>query len=172
MPLHNFGLVACDENVSRCHHIYRGAQPDEDGVILLRDLLQVKTIVKLSQEHEFSWRKYQTMFDPTGEKRVLDEPMPEIFRENEADHVVAIIGRIKAAHLCGSVFINCHHGTDRTGLVAAALRMATGDETFEAAMANRKTFGVTALRDMVDFEDHPVLREIWRRVQSGEMPKL
>lgn len=171
MPLTNFGSIAFDQNVARFHNIYRGAQPDQDGCDFLH-FLGVKTVFKLSSEEEFSWRKYQTMFDPSARCQVIEEPMPKIFRAEETEHVVKIIERVRAAHLAGSVFINCHHGCDRTGIVSACLRLATGGNTLEQALENRRVFGVSALRDIIDFEDHPVILEINRRVQSGEIAKL
>lgn len=68
-----------------------------------------------------------------------------------------------------SVHIHCVHGTDRTGLVVAAFMLING-ASLDSVLKYRKEFGVTDFRDIIDYQDHPVIQEIKRRVDAGMLP--
>ena len=168
MPLNNFG---CSLWHGFGAHVYRSAQPDSDGFEWLRVYLGVKVVYKLSQEHEYPLAKEQSEFDPTNKLLVQANPMPELLRENEADHVLKIVTLIREDISKGNpCLVHCEFGKERTGLVCAALRMVAARESYDGAMANRRLYGVSGLRAAVDdVVDCPVLREIERRIKGGEI---
>jgi protein tyrosine phosphatase (PTP) superfamily phosphohydrolase (DUF442 family) len=103
--LHNFHRVS--------DQLYRGAQPDRDGVLELRKL-GIKTIVNLRLSS--SDRK---LVEGTGLVAV-DIPA-EPWDLEEAD-IVAFL-RVVADPASAPVFVHCSHGADRTGAMTAIYRI-------------------------------------------------
>lgn len=178
MPLKNFGAVYRQAACIGSSILYRCAQPDADGFKSLR-MMGVNTVFKLNNNDEFSDNTERDMFlnigGPDGiiprvvELIVRCNPLPEIFRGEYTDNIVFTVIDIMMAMKRGNVAVHCVHGTDRTGLVCAAFMLING-APMDAVMQYRAEFGVSELRDIVDYQDHPVIQEIDRRVKAGMLP--
>jgi protein-tyrosine phosphatase len=173
MPLKNFGVVyrqaACNGNAI----LTRSGQPDKEGFGSLW-LLGIRTVIKLNEDSEFKDATEKEMFEEmygysNGEPRVKLWPLPEIFRAEYTDNIVMLVCSIMDELRTRSVHIHCVHGTDRTGLVCAAFMLLNG-APLESVIKYRAEFGVNEFRDLIDYQDHPVIQEIKRRVDAGMLP--
>lgn len=108
----NFGLVSKD--------LWRGAQPTPDGMRWL-GRLGVKTIIDLREEAD------ESTLIPSGVRYVRVPVSP--FNADRVD-VEEVLRQIDASPK--PVFIHCHQGRDRTGLVAAAYRLKQGMSASQA----------------------------------------
>lgn len=169
MPLNNLGTVAFDGGKTN-KYVFRSAQPDGDGLEMLRDTMGVRSIVRLSgvDEGPLSYVCEMQYFERFPDCVVVSQPMPGLFRAAETEHVIKICKLIKEMLPRGNVLVHCLHGVDRTSLVCACFQMMFAEADLATAMAVRKVYGVGDIRDCLDFEDHPVLNAVWARVQAGE----
>jgi protein-tyrosine phosphatase family protein len=174
MPLKNFGVVYARRPSEGGYLLTRSAQPDQDSFGSLW-LLGIKQVFKLNLDEEFrdavekDWWEEQYSLVSGDSIRVRLCPLPEIFRAEYTDSVIMTVCAMLDAMKTGSIHVHCVHGTDRTGLVCAAFMLMQGT-SMDAVMKYRKTFGVTDFRDLIDYQDHPVLKEIDRRVKAGQLP--
>jgi protein tyrosine phosphatase (PTP) superfamily phosphohydrolase (DUF442 family) len=110
------GSVPGIENFDKVDtHVYRGAQPTEEGFRYLAKL-GVKTIIDLREADSRSKREERVV---TGAgMKYANVPMTGLTPPTEAE--ITKILAILAANPDGPVFVHCRRGTDRTGAVIAA----------------------------------------------------
>jgi tyrosine-protein phosphatase SIW14 len=170
MPLNNLGIVVkWGGNI-----LYRGAQPDRPGFGTLWQM-GVKTIFKFNHDGEFrddiekDWfvEDYGTKDDDLA---VRCWPLPGILRANYTDNVIMIASAIDAALKLGHVFAHCTHGVDRTGLVSAAYKVIYRASKLADVQKDREAYGISPIRDLIDYQDHEVLKDLYERVQTGRLP--
>jgi tyrosine-protein phosphatase SIW14 len=99
-------------------HVYRGAQPSNDGLEFLTKL-GVKTVIDLRERDERS-RAEETLVTAAGMKYV-NIPMSGLRPPTEAE--TSKILAILEDGTTGPVFVHCKRGADRTGAVIAAYRI-------------------------------------------------
>ncbi len=117
--------------------LYRGAQPRAGGIRKLAQL-GIKTIINLRGEDEDT-RADQTEAEALG-LRYLAVSLPRLQRPSD-EQVERVLSAINAA---GNhpVFVHCHHGEDRTGLIVAVYRIMHDGWTGEQAKAEAKRYGM------------------------------
>ena len=108
--------------------LYRSGQPDVEGFHNLHSL-GVKSVLSMRQ----------TVNDATlatGTTLILHRiPMKSRYvAEKSGSKVVAAMQALKQSLALGPTLIHCHHGSDRTGLIAALYRMLYQDWSREAAL--------------------------------------
>jgi tyrosine-protein phosphatase SIW14 len=114
MPLMNFGHVGV--NMGRC------AQPDAHGFTLLREM-GYTLIAKLNTEDESSAAIEAHLFDATDGRSIAQYPNLSPLHPDTAT-LRAIAEEILRLEAAGQrVLLHCTHGRDRTGMVAAAIRL-------------------------------------------------
>lgn len=127
----NFGKVN--------ERIYRGAQPDTNGINNLK-CLGVRSIISL-REPGSSWKQEAAAAQTAGlvctniPLSGMSAPKPEQVRQ-----ILATID-----NLPGPVFIHCAHGCDRTGTIVACYRIQHDKWSTAAAMAEADRYGMSRL---------------------------
>lgn len=113
--------------------LYRGSAPTPKDVVWLHEKLGVRKIVSLDRE--------------TGEKidracKLLVINHVKLYLENHNDLAKIFQHNIKKLLLDGGpTFFHCHHGKDRTGLLAAMFECKYMGKDPEAAIAEAKALG-------------------------------
>ena len=100
------------------NHVYRGAQPTDDGFQYLATI-GVKTVIDLREADERSQAE-QRVVAAAGMKYV-NVPMTGMTPPTESE-ISKILG-ILEENGSGPVFVHCKRGADRTGAVIAAYRI-------------------------------------------------
>ena len=118
--------------------LYRGAQPRDGGLRKLAEL-GIKTIVNLRGEGEIT-RADQIEAEALG-LRYFNVELPEMSRpsDEQVERILAIINAPDKQ----PVFVHCHHGRDRTGVIVAVYRLAHDGWTFKQAKAEAKRYGLS-----------------------------
>lgn len=146
MPINNFGVVSS--------MVYRGGQPDEEGVRSLAKL-GVVSILKLNSEEaeqEAKWCASEAI-------ELVNEPIPTLI--NSLENVRSIAAMIDAFDKRESpMYLHCEHGRDRTGLIVAAYRIIHRGWTFEEAEEERKLYGVDGLIRFFDADMDVILKQL------------
>lgn len=120
-------------------HVYRGAQPTEQGFQNLAKL-GIKTVIDLQQtgdrraEEEAKWVKAAGM-------QYVSIPMDGMATPSDADISKALA--LLEDTTTGPVFVHCHKGADRTGGVIACYRIEHDHWTNSKALAEAKDMGTT-----------------------------
>lgn len=116
--------------------IYRGAQPDEDGMEALKDL-GIKTIVSLRvPEQVVEWEE--------GEAERLDMDfvsLPLSNYDDPSERDVRTFLKILTDPTRQPVFVHCRQGQLRTGALIASYRVIAEGWSAEAAYAEAKQLG-------------------------------
>lgn len=99
-------------------HVYRGAQPTEEGLRYLADL-GLKTVVDLRESDARSAREAK-LVTALG-MRYINIPMTGLTPPSEAE-ITRILALLEDSN-SGGVFVHCKRGADRTGAVIAAYRI-------------------------------------------------
>lgn len=117
--------------------LYRGAQPREGGIRKLASL-GFKTIINLRGEDE-STRAEESEAEALG-MRYFAVPLPGMRRpsDEQVERVLSFINDSENQ----LVFVHCHHGEDRTGLIVAVYRISQDGWTGEQAKAEAKRHGM------------------------------
>jgi len=151
--------VAC-EGVPNLHRVsdglYRGAQPNAAGMIQLK-AMGVKTVVNL--------RKFHSDRDEIGETGLAYEHIYINPLHPEDEDVVRFL-QIATDASRRPVFVHCQHGSDRTGLMCAAFRVAVQGWSKQEAIAEwtQGGFGFhESLRNLVKYFRKLDMEEIRRR---------
>lgn len=108
--IHNFYKV--DE------HVYRGAQPTDDGFQYLAKI-GIKTVIDLRGASE-GRRNEESVVTAAGMK-YINIPMTGLTPPLEAE-MTKILGMLEDA-TTGPIFVHCQRGADRTGAVIASYRI-------------------------------------------------
>ena len=109
--------------------LYRGAQPEKDGLAAL-PALGITTVVNLRSAHSD-----RPMLAGTG---LRYEELPLEADGVRVEDVIRFL-RLATAPWNGTVFVHCKHGADRTGVMIAAYRVVVQNWSKDEA-----------LREMVD----------------------
>jgi tyrosine-protein phosphatase SIW14 len=128
--VHNFHKVN--------EHLYRGAQPTDEGWKTLAKL-GVKTVVDLRLPDEHSTAAEEKAVDAAG-MRYVNIPMQGVVTPSEASISKALA--IMKSEAEGPVFVHCKRGADRTGTVIAVYRMAHDGWANHQAMHEAKSYGM------------------------------
>jgi len=120
-------------------HVYRGAQPDNEGFDFLTKL-GVKTVINL-RESDARSRMEERLVTAAG-MRYLNVPMTGLKPPTDAE-ISMILGVLENENP-GPVFVHCKRGADRTGAVIAAYRIDhdgwDNDRALKEAMARGMSF--------------------------------
>jgi protein tyrosine/serine phosphatase len=127
--------------------LYRGAQPLEGGIQRLKQL-GIKTIINLRGEDEETHAE-RSEAEALG-LHYQSIPLPGFSRppSEKVERALEIINNPAYQ----PVFVHCHHGKDRTGVVIAAYRITHDGCPSKAAKAEAKRYGMSFLQiEMKDF---------------------
>jgi len=115
-------------------HVYRGAQPDREGLQFLAKL-GVTTVINLRQDGPGA-RREERLVTEAGMKYV-HVPMTGLTPPTDTE-IKQILGLLED-QTSGAVFVHCKRGADRTGTVIAAYRVDhdgwDNDQALKEAMA-------------------------------------
>lgn len=134
-------------------HVYRGAQPTEEGFKSLAKL-GIKTIVDLQATGDDRARDEAKWVKAAGMEYV-SVPMKGMATPKDKD--VAKVLALLENESTGPVFVHCHAGADRTGGVIACYRIEHDGWTNKRAFKEAKDMGTTwihfAIHDYIkDFQ--------------------
>ena len=127
----NFGKVS--------ETLYRGAQPDTNGVVSLKRL-GIKSIISLRQPG--STGKAEALAAKTVGLVYTNFPLSGLGRPTTGQ-VRQVLAAIET--LPGPVFIHCAHGCDRTGTIVACYRIGHDKWSVEDALAEADRYGMSRL---------------------------
>lgn len=136
--------------------LYRGGQPRKDGFKKLAEL-GITTVINLRDDDE---RALLEELDATAAGlRYFNVPFKRRGPPNEAqvDRVLSLID----AHENEKVFLHCHKGQDRTGMVVALYRISRDGWTDEQAISEAERLGMKFWQLRMKryiaeyFRDHP-----------------
>lgn len=113
--------------------LLRGAQPTEEGFRQLK-AAGVKTVINLRPEDN----REAEVVEKLGMK-ALYLPLPPLGAPTHAETLSFLKAALDPAN--GKVFFHCYHGVDRTGTMAAAIRIARDGWTAEQAIAELHAHG-------------------------------
>ncbi|MEB3222847.1 MAG: hypothetical protein VKS61_12295 [Candidatus Sericytochromatia bacterium] len=113
--------------------MFRGAQPGRGGFRTLREM-GVDTVINLRPESD----RERDLVLRLGFRYVY-LPMPPLGAPTHELTLEILHAATDPAH--GVVFFHCYHGVDRTGVVAACLRIARDGWDVEQALAEMLAFG-------------------------------
>jgi len=119
-------------------HLYRGAQPTDQGFQSLAKL-GVKTVIDLREAGDRSVSERKVV-EATGMRYVtipfqgMSAPSPA-----DVDKVLSLFDDASA----GPVFVHCRRGADRTGTVVACYRIAHDGWDNQKALHEAKGFGMS-----------------------------
>lgn len=117
--------------------LYRGAEPDERCLEHLASM-GIKMVVNLRDEPDDSDRVRQGVI--AAGMRYVSMPMSGFGRPPVSD-VERILATLRATEN-QPVFVHGRHGSDRTGTIVAAFRMAQEGWAAERALQEAKQFGM------------------------------
>lgn len=127
--------------------LYRGAQPGVGGIRKLKEL-GIKTIINLRGEDGLT-RVEQSEAAALG-LRYFSVSLPGLRRPSD-EQVARVMALINAPE-GQPIFVHCHHGEDRTGLIVAVYRITHDGWTAEQAKAEAKRYGMNWMqRGMKDY---------------------
>lgn len=121
-------------------NLYRGAQPDADGMANLKKL-GIKTIINLRQPGK-SWEAEVEQARTHG-LVFTNIPFSGLGRPKDED--VRLVLALIDGGLPSPVFIHCEHGCDRTGTVIACYRIQHDKWSNDAALAEAERYGISKL---------------------------
>ncbi len=117
-------------------NLYRGGQPDEDGIKQLAKM-GVKTVINLRGEDHLS--KKEEKWTTDAGMKFINVSLSNWFEPKDAD-IEKIVSLIDDAEN-QPVFVHCKRGADRTGTVIAVYRMTHENWTAKEANKEAKKFG-------------------------------
>jgi len=117
-------------------HVYRGAQPHDQGFAALAKI-GIKTVIDLrgesSEEH------------PVQQAGMHYVRLPWSGYKAPADTQVAAVLSLLTDSSEWPVFVHCRRGADRTGTAIACYRIAHDHWTNQQALAEAMTFGMSSM---------------------------
>jgi tyrosine-protein phosphatase SIW14 len=119
-------------------HVFRGAQPSEEGFRYLANL-GVKTVIDL-RESDVRSRKEEQQVTAAGMKYV-NVPMTGLTPPTQVE-VTTILGILENDSQ-GAVFVHCKRGADRTGAVIASYRIEHDGWDNSRALSEAKSDGMS-----------------------------
>jgi protein tyrosine/serine phosphatase len=143
----NFGKIS--------ERVYRGAQPDNDGLEHLKKL-GVKLVINLREPGD-SWKDEAaavlacgiayTNFPMNGFSRPKDEQVRQVLALLES--------------FPGPVFVHCQHGCDRTGTIIACYRIQHDRWSGELAMREAERYGISRFEYLLRRYVHEFARNVF-----------
>jgi protein tyrosine/serine phosphatase len=127
----NFGKVS--------NTLFRGAQPDSDGIKNLAHL-GVKTIINLRMPDDV-WKPEASEAQANG-ILYTNVPLRGLGRP-ATGQITNLLALIQS--LPGPVFIHCEHGCDRTGTIVACYRIQHDQWTMKDALLEANKYGLSRL---------------------------
>jgi len=121
-------------------HVYRGAQPTDEGFRNLSKL-GIKTIIDLREFDDRS-RAEQKSVTAAG-MQYIGVPMKGMQRPSDAS-VYKVLSMLEDTST-GPVFVHCKRGADRTGNVIACYRVEHDHWTNDRALTEAKSMGMSFL---------------------------
>jgi uncharacterized protein (TIGR01244 family) len=148
-------------------HVYRGAQPTEEGFKNLAKL-GIKTVIDLQQTGDERARDEARWVKAAG-MQYVSIPMKGMERPKDAD--VAKVLALLEDETTGPIFVHCHAGADRTGGVIACYRIEHDGWTNKRALEEAKKMGTT----WIHFAIHDYIKDFHPRntappVQEANAP--
>jgi tyrosine-protein phosphatase SIW14 len=119
-------------------HVYRGAQPTEQGFKNLAKL-GIKTVVDLRQPGDLSWNE-EKIVRAAGMEYVT---VPMNGMETPSNEKVVKVLALLEDPSTGPVFVHCKRGADRTGAVIACYRMEHDRWKNDQALREAKSLGMS-----------------------------
>lgn len=120
-------------------HVYRGAQPTEQGFLGLAHL-GIQTVVDL-QESGSARSVTEAREVSSAGMRYVNVPMQGM--HTPSNESVARVLTLLNDSASGPVFIHCHRGADRTGGVIACYRIEHDHWTNDKALAEARSMGMS-----------------------------
>ena len=118
-------------------HVYRGAQPTEEGFRNLAKL-GIKTVVDLREADARSMAEEKTV--TTAGMQYINVPMTGLTPPTREE--MAKILPILQDNSAGAVFVHCKRGADRTGAVIAVYRIEHDQWENSHALSEAKALGM------------------------------
>jgi len=122
-------------------HVYRGAQPDEEGFQYLAKI-GVKTVVDLRASDGRS-QEEQKLVAAAG-MNYVHVPMTGLTPPTD-DEITKVLGILEDSST-GPVFVHCKRGADRTGTVIAAYRIDHDSWDNAKALSEAMSFRMSSLQ--------------------------
>jgi len=135
--------------------IYRGGQPTEAGITMLKSL-GITTIINLRDNDDRA--KTEEKLATAAGIKFINIPLSNFFSPHD-EKIEAILRQMTAAEN-QPVFVHCKRGSDRTGVAVAVYRMSQEGWTAEQANAEAKKMGFgwwqIWMKDYIDdyYRDH------------------
>jgi tyrosine-protein phosphatase SIW14 len=120
-------------------HLYRGAQPSDEGFKSLAKL-GVKTVIDLRRPTEHSTSAEEKAVKAAG-MRYVNIPMEGVIAPEQSSISKAL--SLMLAETDGPVFVHCKRGADRTGTVIAVYRMSHDRWGNSQAIHEAKSLGMS-----------------------------
>ena len=130
-------------------NVFRGGQPTKDGMKKLANL-GIKTVINLRNDDEKA--QAEEIEARALGLRYFNVPLDTFGRpaDSKVEKVLALISAAENQ----PVFVHCHRGSDRTGIVIAAYRISFNGWTSEQATAEAKRYGLGfwqhGMKDYID----------------------
>lgn len=121
------------------NHVYRGAQPTEEGFKNLAKL-GIRTVIDLQQTGDERAREEAKWVKAAG-MQYISIPMKGMATPKDEDVAKALA--LLEDESTGPIFVHCHAGADRTGGVIACYRIEHDGWTNKRAMEEAKDMGTT-----------------------------
>lgn len=118
--------------------LYRGAQPQANGMKEIA-ALGIKTVINLRGENERT-REEETEAKAVG-MHYFSVPLPGLKRPSD-EQVEQVLKLIEDPHNW-PVFVHCHHGEDRTGIIIAVYRISHDGWSADEAKKEAKLYGMS-----------------------------
>jgi protein tyrosine/serine phosphatase len=117
--------------------LYRSGQPQSGTLAALRDRYHIRTVISLCQPSAAEATAEEEFCRANGIRftRLLLEGQG--FTESQSAQFLAIVRDPS----CQPVLVHCQHGRNRAGYAAAYYRIAIQHWTYEAAIAEARTYG-------------------------------
>jgi tyrosine-protein phosphatase SIW14 len=120
-------------------HVYRGAQPTDEGWKSLASL-GVKTVIDLRLQNEHPTQAERQAVEAAG-MHYINIPMNGLIAPTN-EQISKVLGLLDSTKE-GPVFIHCRRGADRTGTVIACYRVAHDHWQNKKALAEAKSAGMS-----------------------------
>ena len=135
-------------------NLYRSGQPTEVGMVQLREIAGIKTIINLRTFHSDS--------DEIGSTGLLNDRLHVKAWHIEDEDVIKVMKDLSHGEK-GPFLIHCQHGADRTGVMCAMYRILNQGWTKEEAIDEMVNGG---------YGFHPLWSNIITYIQSADIEKL
>jgi len=134
--------------------LYRSGQPTKEGMIILKEIIGINTVINL--------RVFHSDADEVMGTGLLNEELSVKTWHIEDEDVVRVLKLIRNREN-GPFLIHCHHGADRTGLMSAMYRLVEQDWPKDEA-----------INEMVDggYGFHPTWANIIKYIRNVDVKRI